>query len=393
MTNPYIVIGAGIVGATIARELVYRGIDTSVLDKEREAGMHSSGRNSGVIHSGINHKPESIKGKYCLRGNKLLREYCTNKGVPMQQCGTLVVARNDLEDERLTRILNMGEKLGVPDLMRLEGDGIQYKEPACTRCARNALYSPTGAIVDSKALLASVIGDAKDAGARFNFGEKVKKVLEDRIITDKGELQYDYLINCAGLEADRIAHMRGIREDLFIVPFRGSYWRIDQLALNTMVYCPPDPNFPFLGVHLTPTTNGLSLAGPNASLALGRESYKGEFNVRDIYDMLRQRGFWRMLARKEFLHQARDNLRTALSKSAFLKEINGLTSKPIKEGDIKPSRAGIRAQLVDSSGKLVDDLVVEHKERETHILNAVSPGMTCCLAFAEEMVKKICRER
>ena len=386
MVRPHVVIGAGIIGSTIARELAFRGIETLVLEKEDEPGRHASGRNSGVIHSGINHKPNSIKAKYCLEGSRRLREYCVNKRVPMKQCGTLVIARTDIEEERLMCVWQMGKELGVPELSILEKRDIRRVEPVCTFSARRAIYSPTGAIVDSKALLQSVIKDAQYMGAKFSFGERVKNMVEGNVITDKRKIEYAYLVNCGGLEADRLAHVRGIRRDLFIAPFKGSYWQIDGLHLKTMIYAPPNPKFPFLGIHLTPTTEGLSLAGPNAALAFGRESYGSEVNIKDLAEMIGCKGFWKMARKRDFMQQAVQNLRTTFLKSAFLQEINGLTSEKIDKRDVIPYRAGIRARLVDSSGFLVNDIVVHHGERETHVLNAVSPGMTCSLAFAENIV-------
>ncbi len=389
MTKPCVIIGAGIIGATIARELSSRGIETIVLDKELRAGLHASGRNSGVIHSGINHKPGTLKAKYCLDGSRLLRQYCQDKNIPIKQCGTLVIARDDEEDERLSRVWTMGRELGVPDMYLIEGKEIASIEPLCTSFARKALYSRTGAIVDSTALLESIIDDAKSNGAQFLFGEKIKAITDTCVINKERVIQYGHLVNCGGLEADRIAHSRGIGLDLFIVPFKGSYWELRELPLKTMVYSPPDPLFPFLGVHLTPTTSGLSLAGPNAALALGREAYGSEVHVGDVYDMITRRGFWKMVARREFMYQAAQNLRTTVLQSAFLSEINSLTNVEIGKETISPYRAGIRAQLVDSEGKLVNDMVVHHRERETHILNAVSPGMTSSLAFAKDIVETI----
>ncbi len=393
MVKPYVVIGAGIIGATIARELALRNIETIVLDKEPAAGMHASGRNSGVIHSGINHKPDSLKAKYCLEGSRLLRQYCLDKNIPFRQCGTLVIARDDTENERLSRVWDMGKKLGVQDMHLLGKEDIISIEPSCTSLAQKGIYSRTGAIVDSTALLESIIGDAKSYGAQFQFGKKIEAVTDAEVVTRENAIGYSHLINCGGLSADRIAHSRGIGLDFFIVPFKGSYWELREFPLKTMVYSPPDPRFPFLGVHLTPTTGGLSLAGPNAALALGRESYKSELHLRDMYDMVMRKGFWKMATKREFIHQATQNLRTTLLQSAFLREINDLTSVEIKTEKIQPYRAGIRAQLVDSQGNLVNDMVVCHCERETHVLNAVSPGMTSSLAFAKDIVDGILKKK
>lgn len=386
MHHPYVVIGAGIIGATIARELAYRGFDTLVVEKESSLGMHASGRNSGVIHSGINQHPLSEKAKFCLEGSRLLRAYCAEYSVPMKQCGTLVVARNAAEESRLSLLLQMGTCLGVPDLALLSRKEIALLEPSCTLQVSHALYSPTGAVVDSQHLLESVVEDAQKKGVVFAMGERVLALEDTTVHTTQRSLVYGHLINAGGLEADRLAHLRGIRPDLFIVPFRGAYREIEHLPLQTMIYAPPHPEFPFLGVHLTPTTDGRSLAGPNASLALGREAYTGAPCLRDLYDVIRRKGFWKAIMEKRFLRQAATNARTALFQSAFLHEVSGLTNQQINPRDVHAYRAGIRAQLVDSEGRFVNDLLLIRRPRETHILNAVSPGMTCSLAFAKHVV-------
>ncbi len=392
MAHPYVIIGAGIIGASIARELASRGIETLVLDKEPEAGLHASGRNSGVIHSGINHKAGSEKARFCLEGSRRLRAYCRANEVPMRECGKLVIAQTSEEVCQLERLLNVGNELGVPNLSILSRKEMITQEPVCTPSAHGALFSPTDAIVDSKKLLSAVIDEAKRHGARFSFNEGVDAIYDDDVITTRRLVPYRYLVNASGLGADRLAHMRGFAEGFFIVPFKGSYWQINGLKLKTMIYPLPDPRFPFLGIHLTPTPDGLSMAGPNAALALGREAYNGGANMRDIYDLVRRRGFWKMVMGRDFLAQATCNARTTLFQSAFLNEVGGLINYTPQKKDVEPYRAGIRAQLVDSQGEFVDDVKIYRGSREMHILNATSPGMTTSLVFAEHIVETLLKE-
>ena len=381
----YYIIGGGIIGSTIALGIRLRDLgEVVVLEKENKLGEHASGRNSGVIHSGINQKPGTLKAKMCVKGSRMLREYCITHRVPMQECGTLVVARNEEEIKTLETLLEMGKANGVPEL-RIIGEGeLEIREPNIKGVT--ALYSPNGAIVDAKALNESVAKEAQKLGVKYLKNCKVEKINGNKIITNEGEFLADHIVNCAGLYADKIAHMMNIGLDYSIIPFRGDYIEVDT-KINSMIYQIPDLRYPFLGVHFTKTIEGKVLGGPNAALSWkGRESYDGEFSWKEIYEILTSRNFWNLIASKEFLKLAYKNAKISLSKKSFIDELNSFLENKITKNDVKPYRSGIRAQVVSQDGKMIDDFLIKTTAGSTHILNAVSPGLTCSLAFAEFVV-------
>jgi (S)-2-hydroxyglutarate dehydrogenase len=386
----YVVIGGGIVGSSIAREIRLRDLgEVLVLEKEKELGMHASGRNSGVIHSGINQKPGTLKAEMCVKGSKMLREYCKEHDVPFEECGTLVVARNDEEIETLETLLKMGNGVGVPGLRIIDKDELNYREPEVE--AEKALFSPTGAIVDSSALVESIAGDAIKLGAEYRTGCGVRDVVGSRVYTSLGDFEFNHLINCAGVYADDIAHMMGIGEEYMVIPFRGDYVEVDK-KIRSMVYQVPDLKYPFLGVHLTKSIDGKTLAGPTATLSWkGKESYEGEINWKEAYNTVGSRNFLNMISSKEFLNLAWQNLKVSLFERVFVKEINGLLKEKISRQDVKPYRSGIRAQIVDREGNMVNDFLISDLGNSTHVLNSISPGMTSCLDFAENVVENYIR--
>lgn len=390
----FVIIGAGIIGIAIARELAKRGRGpVTILEKESGLGRHASGRNSGVIHSGINQKPGSLKAKMCVEGSRLLREYCRKRNVPMRECGTLVVARTEEEWPVIERVLEMGKECDVPDLRILNQKELQEREPLARGVG--ALLSPTGATVDSRALLEAVAEEARTLGVTFKLCHRVNRVSACRtpadghsIETNEGTLQADYLINAAGLEADRIAHFLGVGLGYRIIPFRGEYREVQNCDIRSMIYPPPNLQFPFLGIHLTRETDGRVLAGPSAILSFGREAYHKEWDWSEMFQMFMSASFWKLILSPTFLGLAFQNAAVSFSETAFLKEIQTLVPS-VKREQLAPYRSGIRAQMVDSDGRLVDDILVEYREHSTHILNAVSPGLTSSLAFAEHVVERI----
>jgi len=383
----FTIIGGGIIGTTIALELKRRGDHAvTVLEKEPQVGLHASGRNSGVIHSGINQKPGSIKARMCVEGSQLLREYCLNRGVPMNQCGTLVVARDETERATLETLKQMGTECGVLGLSLLTRQELLAREPhAKGQCA---LLSPNGAAVDSTRLIQTLAQDAQTAGVTYHFGEKVIDIEPGKISSTTTTIEHDHLINCAGLGADHIAHKMDIGKDFRIIPFRGEYMEVKGVDVRSMIYQAPDLRYPFLSIHLTRETDGRVLAGPSAVIAMGREAYDKQFVWEEACSMLMSRQFARMMLDPEFIQVAWKNALTSLFKSAFLKQIQSL-AVGVKKEQIWPSRAGIRAQMVTAKGKMINDILVEYQTGSTHVLNAVSPGMTCSLAFAKQVVNQI----
>ena len=387
------VVGAGIVGCSIAREITLRQPNKSVivLEKEDRAGAHTSSRNSGVIHSGINQKPGSLKAALVVRGSTLLRDFCRKSGIPEKQVGTVVVARNDQESATIRELERRANANGVQGVKIVDQKELKQIEPYAV--AREALISPTGAIVDSGLLTSGMAADAARKGASLVFDAKVQGIGDQGgeliVKTSKSDLHVKFLINCAGLYADQVAWMMDVGRDYFVVPFRGDYYRLrteSNHLVNSMIYPAPNLELPFLGIHLTKRTDGSVIVGPNASLALGRENYKGSgMNWGETLRMISNSRFIRLMADFDFLQIALEELKLSMSKKAFLKAARELVPA-ISEDDFQPDQSGMRAQLVDRKGHLVEDFLFERTDKSFHILNAVSPAMTSALSFAEHVV-------
>ena len=389
MNFDYLIIGAGIIGSSVARELAMRNIGpVAVCEKEHGLGLHASGRNSGVLHSGINQKPGSLKARMCVEGNRRLRAFCKEHGVRLQECGTVVVSRNQREEATLKLLIEIGKEAGVEGLRIMDAEELAEREPAVA--GEKALISPNGSIVDSEALVRAVAEDAKAKGVEYFLGAEVTAISDGTVITCKGDFKAAHVINCAGLYTDRIARMMGAGRGYRIIPFRGDYMELHNCVVNSMVYQVPDLRYPFLGVHLTKTVDGEVLAGPTAMLSFGRESYDKQVRLAETLAMLASVNFWRLVSSAEFLRLVAYNGKISFFDRAFLAEIRTLTPQARME-DIKPYRSGIRAQMVDRKGRMVDDMLVEFRGDSTHILNAVSPGMTAALAFAEYVVDNMKR--
>ena len=387
-TSRFVVIGGGIIGISIARALALRGVrKIKVLEQESSVGQHASGRNSGVIHSGINQKPGSLKATMCVEGSRLLREYCLKHQVPMKECGTLVVAIEEREVPVLEQLLKMGKECGVPGLEIIDSKELRRLEPFANGI--QALLSPTGATVDSRRVVEALAAEAKELGVEIAFNQRVERIEGKKVFTKCGAVEFDFLINCAGLHADEIAHQMGAGAGYRVIPFRGEYMEVRECDVRSMIYRAPDLRFPFLSIHLTRETDGRVLAGPSAVLAFGKEAYEKEWKLAEMFGMFLSPQFLRLIIDSEFLKLAVNNAKTSLFPSAFLKEIQALVTTSLNRGQITPFRAGIRAQLVDSKGKMVNDILVERQENALHVLNAVSPGFTSSLAFSEYILGSI----
>jgi L-2-hydroxyglutarate oxidase len=387
------VVGAGIVGCSIAREIKLREPNKSVLvlEKESRAGAHASSRNSGVIHSGINQKPGSLKAAMCVRGSALLKDFCKKSSIPVKEVGTVVVARNDLESVTIRELERRANANGVQGVRIVDQNELKRIEPYAV--AREALVSPAGAIVDSGQLVSGMATDAAKNGVLPVFDAKVEGILDkgdDLVIkTSRSDFHAKFLINCAGLYADQVAWMMDVGRDYFVIPFRGDYYhfrRESSHLVNSMIYPAPNLELPFLGIHLTKRTDGSVIVGPNASLALGRENYKDSgINWGEALRMISNIRFARLIADFDFLRIAVGELKLSISKKAFLKAAKVLVPA-ISEDDLLQDQSGMRAQLVDGKGHLVDDFLFERTDKSFHILNAVSPAMTCALSFAEHVI-------
>ncbi|WP_311342743.1 L-2-hydroxyglutarate oxidase [Corynebacterium riegelii] len=390
----FAVIGAGINGAAVARELSNRYPESSVtvFEKSSDPGAHQTGHNSGVVHAGLYYEPGSLKARLCRRGVELLKAYATEKKLPYEECGKLVVALNDQDEERLKDIYARSVANKVPGVALLGEDEIREIEPNAHGTL--ALHSPETAITDYAAIARSFIEDVRQQGGIVRLSTEVLDIesTESSVIVTSthGSEEFDYLVTCAGLQSDRLARMAGGAEYPVIVPFFGQYLQLPteyEKVTNGLIYPVPDPKYPFLGVHLTKRVDGAMLVGPNAFLSFGRETYSGlGFNLRDSIDIARELGFWRFALQNA--PAATRELRGVLSRRQFID--SAAVYVPIVEGAKgTPLTRGIRAQAMAEDGSLIDDFVIEHVGRSTLIRNAPSPGATSSLAIAEYIVDEL----
>ncbi len=387
-TTDVVVVGGGLVGCATGLALARRGLKVVVLEAEDALARHQSGRNSGVIHSGLYYKPGSFKAKFTVAGRDALYKYVEKHDIPHQRCGKIVVATRDDEVPRLDELERRGHANGLKGLQRLDGPGIRKIEPEVAGMA--GLWVPETWIVDYQEVNRSYAREIQSLGGEIHLGSRFTGVEEGAdevaITTSNGELRARQLINCAGLQADRVARVCGYSPDIRIVPFRGEYFMLGGAAAGIVerpVYPVPDPVFPFLEVHLTNKVDGRIEAGPNAVLALKREGYsKTAFRLADAASTLTYAGFWR-LAAKHWRTGALEVYRS-MSQGAFARSLARFVPA-IRKQDLEPGGCGVRAQAMTPDGKLVDDFVIAKQGHVLHVLNAVSPGATSSLAIGEHV--------
>ena len=394
-TCDILVIGGGVIGLTLALELKRRrpGDRIILLDKEPAVGAHASGRNSGVLHAGFYYSADSLKARFCREGNRELRAYIQAKGLPLRQCGKLVVAQDESQLAALDELARRGERNGVAvDMITL--DRARQIEPR-VKTAGRALWSPSTASADPLLVIAALADDARAAGIDLRLATAYQRAYPGRIETSGGPLSAGYVVNCAGLHADRIARDFGFSKQFVILPFKGLYLYSSEPAgrLQTNIYPVPDLKNPFLGVHYTVTVDGHIKIGPTALPAFWREQYAGlaNFSWRDLWEvctrelgLLLWAGFdFRGLAWQEVQKISR---RYLVSQAARL--LDGVTASDY----VAWGRPGIRAQLLDTSTRtLVMDFALEGDARSFHVLNAVSPAWTCSLPFARHVCDHLAR--
>lgn len=369
------VVGGGILGLAVARELIARrpGRSVCVLEREAEIGTRQTGNNSGVIHAGIYYAPGSLKAELCVRGAAEMYAYCEQRGVPFERCGKLIVASTEAELAGLDELERRGRANGVPGLRRLDADGIRELEPHATGVA--ALHSPETGIVDFRAVARAYAEDLLEAGGEIATGCEVSSLVPGngslRIAHSQGVTEARHAIVCAGGRADRLAVAAGADPDPRIVPFRGAYLQLvpeRRELVRSLIYPVPDPSLPFLGVHLTKRIDGEVLIGPTALLGatgLGRT--------------LAWPGSWRLFRR--WWRTGLEEIRHAAFRSTFVRAAARYVPE-LRRSDVVPAFAGVRAQAVARDGGLVDDFVFSATERALHVRNAPSPGATSSLAIA-----------
>ena len=393
--SDFLVVGGGVIGLNIARELRRRnhGARVLVIEKESECGRHASGRNSGVLHAGFYYSADSLKAKFTKIGNKLLTDYCHRKDLRINECGKLVVARGEEDQEFLDELLERGRNNGI-DLREVDEKEAKEIEPRA-RTHRRALFSPTTSSVDPLEVLRSMTQDALEEGIQLRTGVCYLGRVGDKVLTSAGEVKSEYVVNAAGLYADKIARDFGFSKRFRILPFKGLYLYSSEEpgSLKTNVYPVPDLRNPFLGVHYTLTVDGKSKIGPTAIPAFWREQYAGfdNFNLSELSEIvLRQLGL--------FAYSGFDFKRLAFeevakySKRRMVSLASSLVSGVRQEDYTKWGRPGMRAQLLDVKTKqLIMDFKLEGDDRSLHVLNAVSPAFTCSIPFSQYVCDEIDR--
>lgn len=389
----YVVIGGGIVGLSVAWTLLERDPSTRivVVEKEDAWARHQTGRNSGVIHSGIYYKPGSLKATLCREGNRRLLTFCQTHGIPYEVCGKLIVATQASEVLQLEKLHERGIENGL-EVRRLSSEEVRELEPHV--CGIAGLHVPSTGIVDYAEMCRKLAKLIEGQGGDLRLGAKVTGIQmfpnEAIVETERDSVATNWIVNCAGLHSDRVAKLSGVEPGAQIVPFRGEYYELKperRSLVRNLIYPVPDPQFPFLGVHFTRMIDGSVHAGPNAVLSLKREGYhKTSFSLRDTFETMTYPGFWHFAAKH--MQTGMAEMKRSLSKSAFVRSLQQLIPE-VQEEDLIPSEAGVRAQALRSDGNLIDDFMIIRGSRATHVCNAPSPAATASLEIARVIADSV----
>jgi L-2-hydroxyglutarate oxidase len=392
----FAIIGGGIVGLSAARSLGHRYPEAKILlvEKEAELCQHQTGRNSGVIHSGIYYKPGSYKAKFAKAGAESMVRFCAEYQIPYDVCGKLIVATSDDELPRLENLYKRGLENQIP-VRRLTAEQVREIEPHVSAIA--GIHVKTTGITNYRLVAEVFSKQIIGAGGTIRLGSKVVAISDSGsktkvIQTTSGEFETKFIVNCAGLFSDRVAGMSGNPSPVKIVPFRGEYFELvpeKRHLVKSLIYPVPDPNFPFLGVHFTRMVDGSVHAGPNAVLAFAREGYfKSDINLRDLREAVLYKGF-RKLAWKHAGEGMREIYRS-LSKTAFTRSLQRLIPE-IRSEDLVPCKAGIRAQALERDGSLVDDFYFVSGPAMLNVCNAPSPAATASIEIGDEIANRVVR--
>ena len=389
-----IVIGGGIVGLASAYSVLEQnaGLRLVVIEKENTLAAHQTGRNSGVIHSGLYYKPGSLKAQNCRNGYKLLLEFCAKEEVAYEICGKIVVATKTEEFSRLEELAIRGKANGLSRIRHLSESEIKDHEPHCA--GRRGLFVPETGIIDYKQMCEKLAVRITALGGEIRLGEKIESISSSlgrqRVSTSHSSYDSKVVVVCAGLQADRLASKMDRNLDLRILPFRGEYFSLKpsaQKLVKNLIYPTPDPAFPFLGVHFTRMIDGSIECGPNAVLALAREGYlKTDFSMRDIWETITWPGF-RHVARRHW-RTGLGEYKRSIFKSAFVTALQRLVPEITKD-DLVPAAAGIRAQACSRDGGLLDDFEIRTIGSTVHICNAPSPAATASLSIGQHVALQV----
>jgi L-2-hydroxyglutarate oxidase LhgO len=388
------VIGAGIVGLSVARELLRRqpGTRLVVLEREPEIAAHQTGHNSGVIHSGIYYKPGSLKARACVAGRAELLTYADEKGIPYRLCGKMIIATDPDELPRLAELYERGVANGVPGLRIIGPEELREIEPHCV--GLQALWAPGTGIIDFRQVAHAYADDVRAAGGEIRVNNSVLAIQRrgnrSSITTSAGEYEVSRVVVCAGIQADRVARLTGADPKPQMVPFRGDYFTLPKERrhlIRTNIYPVPDPQFPFLGVHLTPRINGEVWLGPNAVLAFSRQGYRFlNVNPRDVWDIATNSGFRRFA--KQHWRIGTEEMRRDLSRRRFLASLQKFVPE-LTLADLHPGPSGVRAQAISEDGALVDDFIFSYSPGVLHVRNAPSPAATSSLQLGKMIADEL----
>ncbi len=381
------VIGGGIVGVATAMAVLGKSrVSLTIVEKEARLAAHQTGHNSGVIHSGLYYKPGSLKARNCTAGRELLLRFCAQHGIPAERCGKVVVATGPEQLPALAELRRRGEANGLAGLRSLAAEEIRELEPHAAGIA--GLFVPQTGIVDYARVTEAYAEVVRQRGGDVLLSAPVRAIVRDGagtvLVTNAGEVRCRFLVNCAGLHSDRVARLAGVDPGVLIVPFRGEYYELtpDRRELvRNLIYPVPDPEFPFLGVHFTRMIGGGVEAGPNAVLAFKREGYaRSSFSPRDALETATAPGFWRLA--RSYWRMGLGEYRRSLWVPAFARALQALVPE-VAAADLRRAGAGVRAQALDRSGRLLDDFRIVEAERQVHVLNAPSPAATASISIGE----------
>jgi L-2-hydroxyglutarate oxidase len=393
MIYDYCIIGGGIVGLAVARAVLDREPEAAILLVEKEDGfaVHQTGHNSGVIHAGIYYTPGSLKARLCREGLDATKSFCREYGIPYEQCGKLIVATNALEQERIDALFDRATANGLA-LEQINAGELREREPSIAGIG--ALFSPETAIVDYRAIAKKLAELLRGAGVDIVTHTLIDHICEQPDLVEIGgdgrTWRARRLVACAGLQADRVARLAGLKVEFRIVPFRGEYYQLPASKndiVTALIYPAPDPTLPFLGVHLTRMIDGSVTVGPNAVIGLAREGYrKSEFDLNDIASFSLFPGFWKLVwaHRRHTLHE----LKGSLWRRAYLAECRKYCPE-LSLADLLPYRAGIRAQVVMQDGTAVHDFLFRETDRMLHVCNAPSPAATSALPIGRMIAERL----
>ena len=390
----FVVVGGGIVGLATALKILEARPAAKLLLLEKEAGLgrHQTRHNSGVLHAGLYYKPGSLKAKLAVEGLRQMVDFCQRHRVPHEQCGKIVVATEPEELPRLDKLFERGMANGLKDLRKLGPEQIREIEPHAAGLA--AIHVPEEGIVDYGAVVEAMAKEVRAKGGKIRTGERVERLEGTggnwRVETNQGEFEAKQIVACAGLHSDRVVSRSGMKPSAKIMPFRGEYYMIRkdrQSLVRNLIYPVPDPQFPFLGVHFTRMIAGGVEAGPNAVLALAREGYTwGNINIRDLAESLSFPGLWKFMLKYHSICSY--EIWRSISRKEFCRSLQKLVPE-IREDDLEPGSAGVRAQAMSADGALVEDFSFVEGPGILHVVNAPSPAATASLAIGEYIFQRL----